>query len=223
LKSAAAELGLYPEELKAELEKHGSRFASLSALTTEGGTVKRDAFAASFADLVRLLSLGEPTFVHAPEQATRLVCGQSGSVEERVEDCALLFSQPRGKGETEARRDGFSMVAHGPQGQEVWRDEARGTLFASLPPSSQQGALDGCAFRAGEQVETAKLGGRWSVPLAGELERTLVAGLPVRDAFFWSQDVDESHKVNIAGVAVSARGRRSADPEEHFAVLCVRR
>lgn len=224
LKRAAAELGLYPEELKAQLAGGGSRFASLSALANEGGTVKRDAFAAAFPDLVRQLRLGEPTVLRPHEQLARAVCGQSGTVEERVEDCALVFSAPRGRGETESRRSGFSLVVRGPGGQEVWREESTQTLFVLLSMAqSQQSALDACAFRVGAGDETGKLGGRWSLPLAGELEHALVGGLPARDGFFWSQDVDESHKVNVDGVLVSAHGRRTADRNQRFAAVCVKR
>lgn len=56
LRSAAAELGLRPDDLTARL----TRSRDLAALTRAGGTIKRDAWQAAFPRIVRALRIGVP-------------------------------------------------------------------------------------------------------------------------------------------------------------------
>ncbi len=224
LARAAAELGLRPEQLGAELEGLPTRFAALGALATPGGTVKRDAFTALFEALVAQLELGAPLSPEPPA-APRAApgCGQSGPVEERVEDCARLFPAAAARGGAPSQPPTFTLVSRDGE-QEVWRENASGVLFTAAPEwLTQEGALDFCVRQAGARPAVAELGGRWSLPVALELERALRGGLPARGDLFWSQDLDESRKTHVDGVVVAALGRRAVGRDELHPALCVQR
>lgn len=58
LRLAAAELGLEPTELTTRIARSATARRDLSALTTTGGTIKRDAWSAAFPRVVRALRVG---------------------------------------------------------------------------------------------------------------------------------------------------------------------
>lgn len=60
LRTAAAELGLEPDELTGRLARSYSLRQTLAALATDGGTVKRDNWSALFPRIVHELGLGVP-------------------------------------------------------------------------------------------------------------------------------------------------------------------
>lgn len=57
---AAAELGLEPTELTTRIQRSATARRDLAALSTAGGTIKRDAWAAAFPRIVRALRIGLP-------------------------------------------------------------------------------------------------------------------------------------------------------------------
>jgi hypothetical protein len=60
LRTAAAELGLEPSDLSARIPRSATARRDLAALTTSGGTIKRDAWSAAFPRLVGALRIGVP-------------------------------------------------------------------------------------------------------------------------------------------------------------------
>jgi hypothetical protein len=183
---------------------------SLSPLRL-GGTVKRDAFTAAFPTLVRRLWLGRPSSVAVPA-AHAAECGlQGGSLEARLEECALAFPDS-------ARRGPFRLVSRTAQGKEVWRDDARQLLWAGLAaPTSQSLAVQQCSGE--EAVE-----GLWFLPSAQQLEEALADGLPGAGwQPLWSRDVDQRHKYDAPGVAVGLSGRVAEPPGASLPSRCVAR
>lgn len=70
LRLASAELGLEPAELTSRIARSATARRDLAALTTTGGTIKRDAWSAAFPRLVTALRVGVPFTPETPQSTT---------------------------------------------------------------------------------------------------------------------------------------------------------
>lgn len=81
LTTAAAEIGLQPDEFVKRLDQAPLLARVLGALRSKGGSIQRDVFVASFPDLVREFRLGQgPTTADASIPAFRPFAGHTGAI-----------------------------------------------------------------------------------------------------------------------------------------------